>query len=77
MTNTRCSDRRAKQQILMLFRHITPLFEVLHSEFTSIQRSTLRGRYQSSGKLFTDGDLLRHDAVSTYILHGTQLEDDR
>lgn len=40
MINTRCPDRRAKQQILILFRHITPLSEVLTSEFTSLQTST-------------------------------------
>jgi hypothetical protein len=67
MINTRCSDGRAKQHILMLFRHITPLFEVLPSELTSIQRrSHFVAVIKAPASSSQMGDLLRHDAVSTY-----------
>lgn len=77
MINTRCPDRRAKQQILMLFRHITPLYEVLPSEFTSLQTSThFVAVIKAPARSSQMGDLLRHDDVST-CTHSTELEDDR
>lgn len=77
MINTRCPDRRAKQQILMLFRHITPLSEVLPSEFTSLQTSThFVAVIKAPARPSQMGDLLRHYDVST-CMHSTELENDR